>query len=613
MLFCAAGVINLPLVVALLASRAAGSTTVKVTVPASVPHGAANVSRSLISLSIEQDRWRDWIGFPSRNDFFFNTLDNVAQLAGQPPWIRLGANSEDHTVFNEATQFSEAIFPPPSLVEPYPEATQITVGNDFYKAVAQLPSGTNMIVGVNLGANNPANAVTEASAIEAAFASLPASGADVELQYIEVGNEADLYTTNGLRPKSFNVAQYTQQWASVAGAVANALRLSPTGSGPKFVAGALAQSSHKDTTFSPQAIFSHGLLKSAPGKIVQTVSQHHYSGSFCAGSGGLLSALMNKATIRSNLTVFKPDIAAVHAKGLIYILGETNSYACHGAPGVSNVAGATLWLLDYALHASQIGIERLFFHNGIGFKYNLIQPIALNRSILDGSALAQPLAPHVQPAYYGMIIAAEALGSSGRVQVAELDISNADVAGYAFYEGGIIMRAVLINSRAFLSTTSSRNTVHVDLNLSSASLNGTMTIKRLSIGHADDESGLAWGGQTYETPDGRVSGDEIMERSTIRAGVDVQDTEIVLLNFDRSAMVAGGSDSGALGKGVSSPAMTSGAAMPSGAAGSSGQGGSSSSGMTGSLGSSRSSAHRAAYNGLLLTALIGMSVALILG
>lgn len=30
---------------------------------------------------------------------------------------------------------------------------------------------------------------------------------------------------------------------------------------------------------------------------------------------------MNKATIRSNLSIFESDIAATHAKGLRYILG----------------------------------------------------------------------------------------------------------------------------------------------------------------------------------------------------------------------------------------------------------------------------------------------------
>ncbi len=50
---------------------------------------------------------------------------------------------------------------------------------------------------------------------------------------------------------------------------------------------------------------------------------------------------------------------------------ETNSYSCHGAPNVSNTAGAAIWTLDYTLFASTINIERVFFHEGIGYKYNL--------------------------------------------------------------------------------------------------------------------------------------------------------------------------------------------------------------------------------------------------
>lgn len=66
---------------------------------------------------------------------------------------------------------------------------------------------------------------------------------------------------------------------------------------------------------------------------VLSVSQHHYSGSFCSGNSGLLSDLMAKDGIRGNISLFDSDIAATTALGLTYIFGETNSYSCHGAPG----------------------------------------------------------------------------------------------------------------------------------------------------------------------------------------------------------------------------------------------------------------------------------------
>ena len=284
---------------------------------------------------------------------------------------------------------------------------------------------------------------------------------------------------------------------------------------------------------------------------------------------------MTKSTIRSNLTSFNPDIAATKAQGLDYILGETNSYSCHGAPGLSNTAGVALWALDYALYASQIGVTRVHFQNGIGFKFNFvrhspllslstanrvpiqIQPVTLARSILDGSPLSQPLAPHVQPAYYAAIIVAEAIGNTGSARAVELSIDDTHVAGYAFYEGRKLVRAVLINSQAYLANnaTGCRGTIHVNIQLDNSTgvAPFVMTIKRLAIGcvlifcwaclrktllilalcsYADDTSGLTWGGQSYETPDALVRGVKTTDIAPINAGVDLHDTEAVLLNFD---------------------------------------------------------------------------------
>ena len=214
---------------------------------------------------------------------------------------------------------------------------------------------------------------------------------------------------------------------------------------------------------------------------------------------------MTKSTIRSNLSPFNPDIAATKAQGLDYILGEVNSYSCHGAPGVSNTAGAALWALDYTLYASQMGVTRVHFHNGIGYKYNFvrhspllsivyrlnrlpiqIQPVTLTHSILDGSPLSQPLAPHVQPAYYAAIIAAEAIGHTGSARAVELSIDDPRIAGYAFYEGKKLVRAVLINSQAYLANnaTGCRGTIHVNIQLENSTgvAPFMMTIKRLAIG-----------------------------------------------------------------------------------------------------------------------------------
>ncbi|GLB40573.1 putative glycosyl hydrolase family 79 C-terminal beta domain [Lyophyllum shimeji] len=312
------------LCVALLGKEASG---VNVAIPLIAPSTAPRVSPSLFSFSIEQDRWTDWAGSTSRNQFLFNTLDNLARLTGAPPDIRIGANSEDHTKFKAAIQTTQS-----SLL-----------GMRFIR----------------------------------------------QLNFFHL---------------TLTLYGFVQEWTYFATNISAAMGISST-SHTKFwgVAFAGAQSSHSLTGWSPQSAFKEGLLNSAAGSLISTVSQHHYSGSFCSGNAGLLQDLMTKSTIRANLSLYLPDIAATRGRGLDYVLGETNSYSCHGAPGVSNSADAALWRLDYALYATQIGISKVFFHQGVGFKYNHIQPATLTRSTADGSDLPWPLPPHVQPAYYGAI------------------------------------------------------------------------------------------------------------------------------------------------------------------------------------------------------------------
>ncbi|KAK1234974.1 hypothetical protein PQX77_001808 [Marasmius sp. AFHP31] len=458
--------------------------TFAVTVPLSVrpPAGAFVVSPSLVSFSIEQDRWTDWVGLNERNEFLFNTLDNLVQITGEPPHMRIGANSQDHTNFNKDLETPQLVFPPPTTTVPYPEATQIVVGDAYYKTARFLPPNTHVSWGVNFGQNNLTAAVLEARSISEAFASPEITDAGIKLDFIEIGNEGDLFRNNGFRSPNFTVAEYTTEWIDFAQNVSAAAGITST-SFTKFLAGGFAGSSHSDDGFSPQGLFANDILDSEPGSLITTISQHLYSGSFCSGNGALLQDLMTKATVRSNLTRFNPDIAAVNGQGLEYVFGETNSFACHGAPNVSNTAGAALWTLDYALFARTINITRMFFHEGIGFKYNLIQPATLTRSTLDGSELPEPLPPHIQPQYYAAIIAAEAIGKSGNTQIAEISIDNDRISGFGFYENGRLARAVFINSQAFLeeSGDSTRPSIHLDFDVTGSNGPTDMTVKRLAI------------------------------------------------------------------------------------------------------------------------------------
>ncbi|KDR82276.1 hypothetical protein GALMADRAFT_58958 [Galerina marginata CBS 339.88] len=494
-----------------------------VSVPLAAPSTAPTLSPSLLSLSIEQDRWTDWSGTTSRNEFVFNTMNNLVKLTGEPPQFRIGADSEDRTDFNPNVQFVENVFPAPNPTTPYPEASNNIVGDGYYQAAQWLPPNTHVIWGLNLKTNNITSAFLNTKSLVKAFSSSAIKRAGITLDFIEIGNEADFY--------GLSLSDYIQRWTAFATNVTAAAKLSPS-SKTKFYGGAFALSSGTTTGFSPQGLITNGILSSPAGALITTMSQHRYSGSFCAGSGGLLQDLMTKSTIRSNLTVFNPDIAATRAKGLDYVLGETNSYACHGAPGVSNTAGAAIWALDYVLFAPQIGISRVFLHQGVGYKYSMIQPVALTRSPLDGTTLATPLPAHIQPQYHAALIIAEAIGRSGNTRAIELSVDDSRTSAYAFYNGKKLARVLLINSDAFLTTTTTpRTSTQISLGITGSGAPKKMTVKRLSIPFADSTSGLTWGGQTYETSNGKVSGTLKTTTVDVSAGVSIQQTEVILLTF----------------------------------------------------------------------------------
>ena len=73
---------------------------VNVSIPLTPPSTSQPLSSTLVSFSIEQDRWPEWTGIKSRNEFTFNAFDNYAKLTGHPPKLRVGADSADRTTWS---------------------------------------------------------------------------------------------------------------------------------------------------------------------------------------------------------------------------------------------------------------------------------------------------------------------------------------------------------------------------------------------------------------------------------------------------------------------------------------------------------------------------------
>ena len=82
------------------------SADINTTIPILVPPSSQPLSQNLLSFSIEQDRWPDWTGISARNEFTHSALIQYASLTGKPTRIRVGANSEDRTVWSPTVTVS---------------------------------------------------------------------------------------------------------------------------------------------------------------------------------------------------------------------------------------------------------------------------------------------------------------------------------------------------------------------------------------------------------------------------------------------------------------------------------------------------------------------------
>ena len=186
----------------------------------------------------------------------------------------------------------------------------------------------------------------------------------------------------------------------------------------------------------------------------------------------------------------------------------------------------------------------------------------LDRSPVDNSPAS--LEPYAQPQYYAAVVINTFLGNSAsRSRITEISFGSSNspsnptsnststnstgseqptagqyVSGYAAYEGGLLQRAVFINLRPYLSsTTAPRGSFNLDITIPTSGGYGSLPVpssycvRRLKIGYADDTEGLEFGGISYETSDGLPSGRDTFECASYGTPIEISDTEAVLVTY----------------------------------------------------------------------------------
>ena len=128
-----------------LAVANATSSLISLHIPISQPALTQPLDPRLAAFSLELESWPDWagtVGVP--NAYTQQLLANLRERTGVAPAIRVGGSSLDAAWLDDSIQYVQATFPPARNNTPYPGATHVRIGRDFYSLSGNFAEGTKL-------------------------------------------------------------------------------------------------------------------------------------------------------------------------------------------------------------------------------------------------------------------------------------------------------------------------------------------------------------------------------------------------------------------------------------------------------------------------------------
>jgi hypothetical protein len=373
---------------------------------------------------------------------------------GHCPVLRIGGNSEDDAWWNPNG-------------DPRPANVDIDIGNVEMTTLASYHAahGCSVILGLNLRLDDPVNA---SDLVQAARSALPSSA----IAAFELGNEPDSQYSD--------FATYMTRFDAFRDAIATSVDPNLPFEWP-----ALAKSFWLDSV--------DGALASEKGRVA-IVSTHVYPGTVCAGFASPPPiALMGDPATQGIGDLYAPHVAAAHAAGFAFRMGELNSVSCGGGAGTSDVYAAALWGADISLTLATAGVDGVNFH-GPGNHYGAFTWNA------DGTIRVAPL-------FYGLRLASMVTAKHGRLVPAQIQ-STTRVRAFATVGDDGAARVLVLHEDAVPET----------IRLRFGDSRTTATAVRMHAPSLDATNGITLGGATWDgTPDGALVS-SIAEETLARDG-----------------------------------------------------------------------------------------------
>ncbi|ORX96066.1 hypothetical protein BCR34DRAFT_497973 [Clohesyomyces aquaticus] len=441
-------------------------------------------------------------------------LQNLKDITGSAAHIRIGGTTANHATWVEDQEAAIVQnFATPGADQP----ANVTLGPRYLESFKTFVQGTQYTVGLTFDSGK----IGEDKTVKEATAFYQGLGDD--LFAFEVGNEFDEFPVDR-NETSYKIEQYVPEWLNRTAAIASRV-FRPSQPKKMFQAAAFVAPGARsnDTSWNAQAAIDLGITSTSRAK---TFCTHQYFGAACSPVKPTLAGSIMNRTLLARLMAYHKSAAAISvANGMQYVLGETNSIACQGLANVSDVFGAALWSIDYALYAASVNVSGIYWHMGTGYRY------AAWQAIRNGTT-----APGPRPLYYGNLFTATALGGAGK-QVVSI-VNTTTLAGYAVYRGTggkvELESVVLVNMQIYNATAGERSSVSFSLppDIVSKGSHTTLTVRRLTAATTESKDGLSFAGRTVAL-DGQVVGEEVTEKVEV-GKVDVKASEAVLISLSRS-------------------------------------------------------------------------------
>ncbi|PWY75493.1 hypothetical protein BO70DRAFT_388742 [Aspergillus heteromorphus CBS 117.55] len=439
-------------------------------IPSSPPANAsAQLAAAPVGVSFEFFAFPEYFeGLPLTN----SCLGQLQDVTGTSPPIRIGGTTQDRATYN-ASLTSVVSY---SVASPDDAPETLTFGDPFMDLAASY-EGT-VTFGLNRRLDNIDNTIAAAKVAKSKISNLYA---------LELGNEPDFYTS------SDPIAD-GQTWTATLDAESQVSWQASVSSGLG-----------DETAFTQAGVF-FGLGSFEVTNLVpeeEDTNSTQYVRSFChhyypqSASTADLDELMSHEEIVEGVAEYQAQITAAKDLDKDFVFGETNS-ATGGGGGISPTFGAGLWILDYVMQATILGVKQLFFHQGtIGDCPYCWWEEAVN-------------AP-----FYGAYTAALAL--SGASKIAELDAGDTRFAAYAIYDSDEQpARVLLYNSEYYTSGT--RSSVNVTLSGISSSMVSAIRLTGEAATTIGGGGTITVAGQTFANGTCALEGTKDTETTNVAAG-----------------------------------------------------------------------------------------------